>query len=80
MTNQQRPPNAAQLRGDIDRGRTGDKAAGTDPAAAPMETDAEAGGAPPSAKEVEQARRLERRDGEAHPNASDPTKTPDGGA
>jgi hypothetical protein len=71
---------AAQLRGDIDKGRTGDKAKGLDPAAAPMETDAEAGGAPPTAAEIEQARANERRDGDPNPNASDPDKTPDGGA
>lgn len=34
-----------QLRADIDAGRTGDKVAFSDPAAAPLETDAEAGGA-----------------------------------
>ena len=34
-----------QLRADIDAGRTGDKVAHFDPAAAPLETDAEAGGA-----------------------------------
>lgn len=33
-----------QLRADIDAGRTGDKVAFADPAAAPLETDAEAGG------------------------------------
>ncbi len=33
-----------QLRADIDAGRTGDKVAYPDPAAAPLETDAEAGG------------------------------------
>lgn len=38
--------NLAQVRGDIDRGRTGDKVKGFDPAAAPLETDAEAGGQP----------------------------------
>ncbi|WP_376702430.1 hypothetical protein RQ479_20615 [Mesorhizobium sp. ISC25] len=38
----------AQARGDIDAGREGDKTPGIDPAAAPMETDAEsAGSAPP---------------------------------
>jgi hypothetical protein len=76
----QKPSTAAQLRGDIDKGRTGDKAKGLDPAAAPMETDAEAGGAPPTVAEIEQARALERRDGDPSPNASDPAKTPDGGA
>lgn len=34
----------AKARGDIQAGRTGDKTPGFDPAAAPMETDAEAGG------------------------------------
>ncbi len=71
-------PTAAQLRGDIDRGRTGDKAAGVDPAAAPMETDAEAGGTPPTPAEIAQARRAERRsEGGANENA--PEKTPSGG-
>jgi hypothetical protein len=76
----QKPSTAAQLRGDIDQGRTGDKAKGLDPAAAPMETDAEAGGAPPTTAEIEQARAHERRGGDPNPNASDPAKTPDGGA
>jgi hypothetical protein len=34
----------ARARGDIDAGREGDKTPGVDPAAAPMETDAEAAG------------------------------------
>ena len=37
--------NGEQLRAEIDAGRTGDKVAFPDPAAAPLETDAEAGGA-----------------------------------
>jgi hypothetical protein len=73
-----RGPNAAQLRGDIDRGRTGDKTPGVDPAAAPMETDAEAGGTPPTPEEIAQAREAERR-GPGRRNAADPRKTPDGG-
>jgi hypothetical protein len=39
--------NAAQLKDDIDRGRAGDKVGGFDPAAAPLGTDDEAGGAAP---------------------------------
>lgn len=35
--------NPAEVRGDIQHGRTGDKRPGFDPAAAPLETDAEAG-------------------------------------
>ncbi len=41
-----RDRNPAQVRGDIEQGRTGDKTGGFDPAAAPYETDAEAGGTP----------------------------------
>jgi hypothetical protein len=50
---------SAQLRRDIDSRRTGDKAPGLDPAAAPLGTDEEAGGFSPSPKEIEEARRLE---------------------
>ena len=80
MTDDKKPSTAAQLGDDIDKGRTGDKAKGVDPAAAPMETDAEAGGASPTIAEIEQARRNERRNGDSTPNASDPKKTADGGA
>lgn len=50
-----------QLRHDIDSGLTGDKVAASDPAAAPLGTDDEAAGTPPSAAAVELARRTERR-------------------
>ena len=46
-----RAPTTDQLRDDIDSGRTGEKVAMSDPAAAPMGTDAEAGGAPPTSSE-----------------------------
>ncbi|HYD72939.1 MAG TPA: hypothetical protein VEF55_07355 [Candidatus Binatia bacterium] len=72
-------PTAAQLRGDINSGKTGDKTPGFDPAAAPMETDAEAGGAPPTPQEVAQARANERRGIEGRRNSAAPQKTPDGG-
>ncbi len=52
-------PTTAQLRHDIDSGRTGDKVAGFDPAAAPLGTDEEAAGTPPSADAIALARRLE---------------------
>lgn len=39
-------PTGAQVRGDIQQGLAGDKKPGFDPAAAPMETDAEAGSEP----------------------------------
>ena len=44
-----------RLRDRIDRGETGDKAAFPDPAAAPLGTDAEAGGRPPTTAEVRTA-------------------------
>ncbi len=44
-------PTSDELRAWIDRGLSGDKIAGPDPAAAPMGTDAEAAGAPPSEEE-----------------------------
>lgn len=54
-----KPPTAAQLRDDIDSGRTMDKVAHPDPAAAPLGTDDEAGGNPPTSEQLEEARRLE---------------------
>jgi hypothetical protein len=39
---------AARLRDRIDRGETGSKVPASDPAAAPLGTDAEAGGSPPA--------------------------------
>ena len=48
-------PNADQLRAAIDSGKTGDKVAFPDPAAAPLGTDAEAAGAPPASDELHQA-------------------------
>lgn len=54
--------NASQLRQDIDRGRTGDKVdAAADPAVAPLGTDEEAAGTPPSPGEVDQSLRQEHR-------------------
>lgn len=51
MTGRRRPPTSDRLRKDIDRGRAGDKVDHPDPAAAPLGTDAEAGGTPPSGEE-----------------------------
>ena len=42
----------ARLRHEIDSGRTGDKIANIDPAAAPLGTDEEAAGTPPSREAV----------------------------
>ena len=48
-----------RLRADIDSGRTGDKVAARDPAAAPLGTDDEAAGTPPRPEDVALARRHE---------------------
>ena len=46
-------PTTAKLRHDIDRGRGGDKVDAIDPAAAPLGTDDEAAGTPPSKEAVQ---------------------------
>jgi len=61
MTDKDRPPTSDRLRKDIDRGRAGDKTDYPDPAAAPLGTDAEAGGHPPSDEELRIAREAETR-------------------
>lgn len=49
-------PTVAQLKGDIDSGRTGDKVAHMDVGAAMLGTCEEAGGAPPTPQQVKLAR------------------------
>jgi hypothetical protein len=51
--------NVDQLRAEIDSGRSGDKVAASDPAAAPLGTDDEAGGNPPTRDQVAMAHRHE---------------------
>jgi hypothetical protein len=51
----------SQLRDDIDSGRTGDKIAFPDPATVPLETDAEAGGAPITAFPAQPTSRPQKR-------------------
>jgi hypothetical protein len=53
------PTNWAQARARIDRGDTGDKIAVDDPAAVPLGTDAEAGGAPTPAEDIARSARLQ---------------------
>lgn len=53
------PGTVDRLRKEIDRGKTGDKTDYPDPAAAPLGTDAEAGGHPPSDEELRIAREAE---------------------
>ena len=52
-------PTSAQLKGDIDSGHTGDKNPVFDPGLAPLGTDDEAAGTPPTPFRVRLARRLE---------------------
>ena len=54
-------PNSDMLRHDIDRGKTGDKIGVPDPAAAPLGTDDEAGGNPPTEEQLRIAREAETR-------------------
>ncbi len=60
---------ADQLRHDIDRGRTGDKVSWPDPASVPLGTDEEAAGTPLAPRDIDAARRTERRD--LHPPQPD---------
>jgi hypothetical protein len=55
---------AAQLRNDIDSGKTGDKVAHPDPSAAPLGTDEEAGGVTTPEEALEKARQAELRIGQ----------------
>lgn len=52
MGDEKRAPTADQLRKAIDRGQAADKTPGADPAAAPLGTDAEAGGSPPTPEKL----------------------------
>lgn len=52
--------NTDQLRDDINKGRTGDKVCFPDPAAAPLGTDDEAAGCPPTPEQVAAVRHHER--------------------
>ena len=61
MPHKDRAPTSDRLRKDIDRGRAGDKTDYPDPAAAPLGTDDEAGGNPPSEEQLRIAREAEIR-------------------
>lgn len=52
----QMPENTSRLRHAIDKGESADKVAFPDPAAAPLGTDAEAGGRPPTGAEASRDR------------------------
>ncbi|MWD28908.1 hypothetical protein E0K89_015625 [Aquicoccus sp. SCR17] len=68
------PAAVDRLRDRIDRGGSGDKVGFSDPAAAPLGTDAEAGGAPPTMEQVRRAEAAEHGHGtprDAKPEPSD---------
>lgn len=68
-------PTTAQLKADIDAGRTGDKVSNADPGLSPLGTDDEAAGTPASAERIDLARRTETRIGaEAGPPVRDSTE------
>lgn len=56
-------PTVAQLKADIDSGRTGDKVASADPGLSPLGTDDEAAGRPNSPERIALARRTEAKAG-----------------
>lgn len=59
-----------RLRHDIDRGGAADKVPFMDPAAAPLGTDDEAAGTPPSAEQIARARKMEARPADRWANAT----------
>ncbi|THK37809.1 hypothetical protein EHS39_12200 [Ensifer sp. MPMI2T] len=61
--------NPAQVRGDIQHGRTGDKKRGFDPSAAPLETDDEAAGVPLTPDAAGTARTGQQPDGRTDTSA-----------
>lgn len=59
MSEEEKPATSAKLRDHIDRGKAADKIGFPDPAAAPLGTDAEAGGVSPEPEEIRRAERQE---------------------
>jgi CubicO group peptidase (beta-lactamase class C family) len=66
------PTNWAQARAQIDRGETGDKIAADDPAAAPLGTDAEAGGVSTSPADIARSVELQSHGEDARAAAQAP--------
>ncbi len=78
MDNPQAGSTTAQLKDDIDSGRTGDKVSVGDPAASPLGTDEEAAGTPPSGAAADLARAQEHRT--ARPGVERTPGSQEGGA
>lgn len=72
-TSRPQGPTTAQLKHDIDTGRTGEKIGHPDPAASPLGTDDEAAGHPPSPEAIAHARAQEVRHG-PRPSGEQPVK------
>jgi len=70
-------PTTAQLSADIDSGRTGDKNPALDPSLAPLGTDDEAAGTPPTPFRVMLARRLENLNRWVRSSSGAPEPKPD---
>ncbi|MGR3322165.1 MAG: hypothetical protein ACU0DK_09565 [Pseudooceanicola sp.] len=68
------PETSDQLRDKIDRGGTGDKVAFSDPSAAPLGTDDEAAGHPPSRAQVRHAAAAETGRAEAADSKKEPAE------
>lgn len=69
-------PNAAQLKADIEQGRTGDKVQMSDPGLSPLGTDDEAAGTPPTPERVAAARAYETRERWPEGKADNPALQP----
>jgi hypothetical protein len=66
-----KPPTSARLKHDIDGGLGGDKVNVIDPAAAPLGTDDEAAGNPPTDRELATAHLHEIGSSKSHPEGAD---------
>jgi len=73
-------PTAQELKGDIDKGRTGDKVASYDPGAAPLGTDDEAAGTPDTPDRVALAIRQELENGRTSGRAASQNRVGDAGS
>ena len=69
MGNASKTPTVDQLRKEIDRGQAADKAPGVDPAAAPLGTDDEAGGNPPTPEQRAMEAEAQRHEDPKRPTA-----------
>lgn len=74
MRDEEKTATSDRLRDEIDRGGTGDKVAFSDPAAAPLGTDDEAAGHPPTPEQVRTAMEHEAPRAEAAEDKQSPSE------